>query len=226
MGRRRGDVVRQHRRCRPGLRGRSVSRNADRGSGEVHRRGSFLLHRRTVGLPARRSESAMTWNLASGLEGKRVLVTGGVAGSGGKWRWPLPRRAPGSRWSIYLKTRSRRWSRRWRAARIWHWCRRSAPSLRSPETGRDRRQHDRRPRRPGLRGGRPRAPPKRDEVSEADWDFQHDINLKRFSSTRPASRCRATGTRRRSSTSPRAGMAWSGRLRRLQFTPPAMAKVV
>ena len=83
VGWRRRDLVRQHPRRRPRLRDRSVSRNAGRGSREIHWRRSFLLCRGTVGRhAARRSEPAMTWNLASGLDGKRVLVTGGAGGIG------------------------------------------------------------------------------------------------------------------------------------------------
>ena len=61
VGWRRRDLVRQHRRLRSRFRHRSVSRDADRGSSEIHRRSPFLLRRRTAGstCPTKRADDDM-----------------------------------------------------------------------------------------------------------------------------------------------------------------------
>ena len=83
MGRPGRDLVRHDRRLRSRLSDRAVQGDADRRPRVIHRRGPFLLRRRAARFrPSRRRERMMAWSLASGLEGKRVLVTGGAGGIG------------------------------------------------------------------------------------------------------------------------------------------------
>src|SRR5277367_772744 len=75
-------MVRQRPGFRPRVRDGTLARDAARGPRTIHRRIAVLLRRGAGGIRAARGGDVMTFNLASGLEGKRVLVTGGAGGIG------------------------------------------------------------------------------------------------------------------------------------------------
>src|SRR5262249_4201367 len=83
-------LVQRHRRRGGSLQGRAAYQPPDRGPQEVPWRGAMVLRRGIYGdLPAPRGlaapgggQAGMSWNIGAGLEGKGVIVTGAAGGIG------------------------------------------------------------------------------------------------------------------------------------------------
>ena len=127
----------------------------------------------------REEKPRMSWSAGAGLEGKGVVVTGAAGGIGREVATAVRR---GRRPRLRGRPEG---GRRWRSS-----CRRSTAgrTARRPSTCatcRPRRRSCAEPRRSSAVSTCSRTSPQSssaattiDEVTEEDWDFQHDVNLK------------------------------------------------
>ena len=171
-------------------------------TGRNSSRGAVLLRRGAArSCRPRAAEGAMSFNLASGLEGKCVLVTGAAGGIGREVA--LAFGAAGARVaaSISTRTSSRRWSPRWKAGRICRWL----PICARRRARAARRAADRRPaRRAGLRRRRLRRRRRRRRVrGRLGFPARHQPQIDLLPRQAAAQAARARAAAAASSTSPR-----------------------
>ena len=196
LGRRRRDLVRQHRgRAEPAFATEPcrslLVEDRKKFIGEVASRASSRSTRRSAAGADRGGGGDGVRSRRRARRARRVLVTGAPAASAARSRSPSPRPARASPSSTSTRTQVEAVVAAMEGGPHLALGRDLRPIAGHARAGRGRSPSLRRPRRAGRRpppswSGAPAS----FDVSEADWDIQHDVNLKADVLPQPGGRAR------------------------------------